>query len=200
MRQIRLLYASVVLVIGWGFAAQPAVAQDAANNTSPTGSMRSTTLQPQSLPPENLPPALPGMGAGQALNAGPSLVKPQTGDPTAQLFNAINSNDYNSAQDAISRGADIDAQNALGETPLDLSVSLNRNSITFMLLSNRTADGSDSGATVSGTPSGSVAPSTTKTAAVPIKLIEAPNQPTVPGNNPGVPNPAAGFLGFGSTR
>lgn len=183
------------MVIGCGLALQPAFAQSDEPGSS---NMRSPALQPQSLPPENLPPALPGFGS-QAPSPVPGVSKPQTGDPTAQLFSAINSNDYNSAQDAISRGADLNAQNALGETPIDLSVALNRNSITFMLLSARNVAGDDdstSGGQMSGTPT---APAT-NTPAVPIKLIESPNQPTVPGNNPGVPNPSAGFLGFGSTK
>ena len=179
--------------MGWGLALQPAFAQSSLPGSS---DMRSPSLQPQSLPAENLPPALPGFG-NQAPSAVPGVSKPQTGDPTAQLFTAINANDYNSAQDALSRGADLDAQNALGETPIDLSVALNRNSITFMLLSARNvAGGDDSDAQITGTPASSPAASAAQTPAVPIKLIQSPNQPSVPGNNPGVPNPSAGFLGF----
>ena len=74
---------------------------------------------------------------------GPVVHKAQTGDPTTALFAAVNSGDYNAAQDAISRGANLYAQNQLGETPLDLSVSLNRSSITFLLLATRNETGGD---------------------------------------------------------
>ena len=44
------------------------------------------------------------------------------------------------ARDAISRGADLQGHNILGMTPLELSVDLGRNDISFMLLSMRAAD------------------------------------------------------------
>ncbi len=193
MRKISIILAAAVVAMG--LASQPASAQ-----SSPSGNMQSPSLQPKTDAPVPLPPAVPGAG-DQNLAAVPGVAKQQTGDPTTQLFNAINSNDYNSAQDAISRGADLNGQNALGETPIDLSVSLNRNSITFMLLAARNASGDDPDATGPGPGSATpVAKYSSKSApaqssaAVPIKLIENPN--AAPGNNPGTPNPSAGFLGF----
>jgi hypothetical protein len=193
MRKISIILAAAMLALG--FASHPALAQ-----SSPSGNMQAPTLQPKTDGAQPLPPALPGAG-DQDLATAPSVAKPQTGDPTAQLFTAINGNDYNSALDAISRGADLNGENALGETPIDLSVSLNRNSITFMLLEARNDSGDDPDATGPGP--GSVTPAakySSKTAhvqssaAVPIKLIETPN--AAPGNNPGTPNASAGFLGF----
>ena len=103
---------------------------------------RSSTPQPRERVPDIAPPALPG--AMQApVATGPVVHKAQTGDPTTALFAAVNSGDYNAAQDAISRGANLYAQNQLGETPLDLSVSLNRSSITFLLLATRNETGGD---------------------------------------------------------
>ena len=61
--------------------------------------------------------------------------------PTAALFDAINRGDIIAARDALNRGADLNAQNVLGMTPIDLSVDLGRNDITFLLLSMRS--GSD---------------------------------------------------------
>jgi ankyrin repeat protein len=159
--------------------------------------MQAPPLQPRSNDNQVLPPAVPGAG-DVAPTTAPSVAKQQSGDPTAQLFTAINGNDYSSAQDAISRGADLNAQNALGETPIDLSVSLNRNSITFMLLSarNDSGDGSSGSGPAPATPTTSYASKGSgKSAAVPIKLIGTPTPAA--SNNPGTPNPSAGFLGFG---
>jgi hypothetical protein len=196
MRIISLTIAAAVLVFGLGLSSQRAFAQNA---PSPAGNMQAPALQPKADDNQALPPALPGAG-DQNLAAVPSVAKPQTGDPTAQLFDAINSNDYNSAQDAISRGADLNGENALGETPIDLSVSLNRNSITFMLLAARNDSGDDPDASgpVPATPAGgysSGASATATSAAVPVKLIETPR--VAPANDPGTPNASAGFLGFG---
>jgi len=192
MRKISVLLAAAVLALG--FASHPASAQ-----SSPSGNMQAPALQPKTDSALPLPPAVPGAG-DQGLAAVPGVAKQQSGDPTTQLFDAINNNDYNSAQDAISRGADLNGENALGETPIDLSVSLNRNSITFMLLAARNDSGDDPDATGPGpataapTFAASTAPAE-KSAAMPIKLIEP--QSVAPQNDPGTPNPSAGFLGFG---
>jgi hypothetical protein len=61
-------------------------------------------------------------------------------EPTEALFDAINRGDIATARDAISRGADLHGHNVLGMTPLELSVDLGRNDISFMLLSMRAAD------------------------------------------------------------
>lgn len=57
--------------------------------------------------------------------------------PTDALFDAITRGDIAAAQDAINRGADFNARNVLGLTPLDESIDLGRNNITFLLLSLR---------------------------------------------------------------
>jgi hypothetical protein len=186
----------------WLAASHPAFAQtNAAAGNSPGGDMQApASVQPQVPPPDLVPQGVPGIGAPQ-LSTAPSVKKAETGDPTTQLFTAINNADYNSAQDAISRGADLNAQNSLGETPLAMSIALNRNSITFMLLSARNEDGDDSGATspapatVAQTPLTAPAPkyySTHTTATQSYRPSSA-----IPVNDPGTPNPSAGFLGFG---
>ncbi|MCP1241068.1 ankyrin repeat domain-containing protein [Acetobacter lambici] len=58
-------------------------------------------------------------------------------EPTVALFEAINRGSVASARDAINRGADLNGHNILGQTPLDMSIDLNRNPITFLLLSLR---------------------------------------------------------------
>ncbi len=154
--------------------------------------------------PRTQPPALPG-----TLNLAQPADRTATDlGPTESLFDAINRGDIASARDAISRGADLGGRNILGMTPLDLSVDLARNDITFLLLSLH------AGAIPS---SGPGAKPTTAAAAVKLnpakpsaKLAAAPARPTAvqvsataprpfagPGD-PGTPNPQAGFLGFGA--
>jgi hypothetical protein len=144
--------------------------------------------------PDIAPPALPGAGA-VPLATGPVMAKPLTGDPTVALFGAVNSGDYNLAQDAISRGANLTAEDPLGETPLDLAVSLNRTPIVFLLLSARNEG--DGGPAV---PSGP-APRMTHHKTAPLHIVPVDSAPVhvkIPavGNDPGTPNAAAGFLGF----
>ena len=64
--------------------------------------------------------------------------------PTDALFDAINRGDIANARDAVNRGANIDAHNVLGLTPLELSVDLGRNDISFLLLSMRGEDSTSS--------------------------------------------------------
>jgi hypothetical protein len=111
-------------------------------------------------------------------------------DPTAALFDAINRGDTGAARDALSRGADTNAHNVLGLTPIDLSVDLGRNDISFLLLSMRTADqGSVSAmaAPVAPIPHGRHGAAATKDPAITATQAAAT----------GTPAPAAGFLGFG---
>jgi ankyrin repeat protein len=193
MNKFHLFCAAIGMAVGFSLAAPAAFAQ-----TSPAGDMQAPKLQPQGSGETPLPAAIPGAG-DQGLQTQQSVAKQQSGDPTTELFTAINAGDYSSAQDAISRGADLNAQNSLGETPIDLSVALNRNSITFMLLAARNDSGDDetddsaSAVPVAATPAPHYA-TPAKSSAAPVNLIENPN--ATPGNDPGTPNSSAGFLGF----
>jgi len=160
-------------------------------------------IQPRAPAPDIAPPALPGAGSGPALATAPQVAHASSGDPTTALFDAINKNDYNAAQDALSRGADLTAQNPLGETPLELSIDLNHNSITFMILAARNETGGNSGPLATGEPSINAAPlpaasAAHKTRAVPAAMETPPEAVEKPqyGSNSGTPNPSAGFLGF----
>ncbi len=84
------------------------------------------------------PPGLPGAAVG-ADRVTPSNGAAADLPPTEALFDAINRGDLNSARDAIARGADYNGRNILGLTPLDQSIDLSRNNITFLLLSLRGA-------------------------------------------------------------
>jgi hypothetical protein len=162
--------------------------------------------QPQARTPDIPPPAVPGVGAGAPLATGPKMQPASSGDPTAALFAAVAKGDYNAAQDALSRGADLNAKNQFGETPLDLSIALNRATITFLILQTRNELG-DNAAPVgqswalSGAAPAVPAAKPRKPAPMPVAVPKpvAPRKPPA-SNDTGTPNPQAGFLGFGPLK
>jgi hypothetical protein len=62
--------------------------------------------------------------------------------PNDALFDAIDRGDIVAARDAVARGADLGATNAVGQSPIDESVDLGRNEITFLLVTLLHAGGS----------------------------------------------------------
>jgi len=133
--------------------------------------------------------------------------------PTEALFDAINRGDMTTAKDAISRGADLDGRNLLGLSPLELSVDLGRNDISFLLLSLRGERGSGrSTASAQAAPPPSPQPSprrprgasdvAARTHGIPVRstAIPARQAPPLFAGNGGTPQPDAGFLGFDSHR
>lgn len=160
------------------------------------------------------PPALPG-AASRADTVAPATQIPTDMSPDDALFDAINRGDIAAARDALSRGAELDAHNLLGMTPMELSVDLGRNDISFLLLSYRGADSSPADATPAGaapdqanaaaTASGSKAvggKSAARATVVPVKAVVpvAPQTPRLFANDGGTPVPGAGFLGFDAGR
>lgn len=107
--------------------------------------------------PNSMGPVVQGGNGGQtaqpsvaglpgARKAGPvqqSTVDATLLSPNDELFDAINRGDIAAARDALSRGADLGATDAVGQTPIDLSVSLARNNITFLLVTLLHAGGGD---------------------------------------------------------
>ncbi len=166
------------------------------------------------------PDAIPGAKARQP--AAPATRSANDLNPTEALFDAIDRGDIAAARDALNRGADLKGVNVLGMTPMELSVDLGHNDISFLLLSLREGDsGRDSrtpnrGARAGGQPSvfdkpGVVAKAPApghKTTAV-TKAVPAPGKvaaekpaalPKLGSNDGGAPQPNAGFLGFGSRQ
>jgi hypothetical protein len=94
------------------------------------------------------PPGLPG--AGTSSNVAPPTRSPTDMPPTDALFDAIDRGDLAVARDALNRGADLNGHNLLGMTPMELSVDLGRNDITFLLLSLRNAGGDAGAASATG--------------------------------------------------
>ena len=163
--------------------------------------------------PEAQPPVLPGT-KGPSEVAEPSAAAREL-SPTDALFDAINRGDLAAAREAVNRGADLDGHNLLGLTPVDLSVDLGRNDISFALLSMRGEYGSPgpSGSGGSNRASGlngdarpeAIAPRAVgrvrlvRTSADPADEPEIASRRYSSGNG-GAPIPAAGFLGFDGAR
>jgi hypothetical protein len=200
MIAFRTLVLGSVLGLALIAAAAPAMAQLSGAGMGGLGSEPGAgpTPQPQSRAPDIAPPALPGAGGLTPMATGPVMQKPASGDPTANLFAAISKGDANAAQMAIGSGADLNAQNQFGETPLDLSIALNRTDITFLLLQTRNElDAQGGGPEPMGAPwtlDGNAKPGTVSVSA-PAVPAPSPRIAVQAGN--GTPNPEAGFLGFG---
>jgi hypothetical protein len=156
------------------------------------------------------PAAIPGATARQP--AAPATRSANDMNPTDALFDAIDRGDIAAARDALNRGADLNGINVLGMTPMELSVDLGRNDISFLLLSMR---GDDSGRgsrlsnrgkqpqVVAEKPAGSKKSAAAgKATAAPAKVVaEKPvARPKLWSNDGGAPQPNAGFLGFGSSQ
>lgn len=156
------------------------------------------------------PPALPGSRADSA-GAAPAQRPLAEMPPTEALFDSINRGDLPGARDAISRGADLQGVNVLGLTPLELSVDLGRNEISFLLLSLRGSSGFSARSAEAAAPP--KPPSRAERAAAARAeraqrsqvaarpaADKAPQAPRLFSGDGGAPNPQAGFLGFNSLR
>ncbi|MXP65712.1 hypothetical protein E0493_20385 [Roseomonas sp. M0104] len=165
------------------------------------------------------PPALPGL-AGRA-PAAPIPAEPGKNlGPNEALFDAINRGDLAAARDAMARGADLQAHNVLGLTPLESSVDQGRREITFFLLSTRPTvvtsvepstplpRGAPPSAAARNMPLASPPPSALRGAAPPAsgrrEAISRPPSATAYANagaaDGGTPRPEKGFLGFDASR
>jgi hypothetical protein len=91
--------------------------------------------------PQPSAPGLPGSRPGNVVTKG--ITNADLLSPNDELFDAIDRGDTSAARDAIARGAELDATNAVGQTPIDESVALGRNDITFLLVTLLHAGGSD---------------------------------------------------------
>jgi hypothetical protein len=162
----------------------------------------------------NAPKTAPGQGAAQppppaipGVKTEPTPVAaaerpPSDMPPNDALFDAINRGDTPAARDALNRGADLEATNVLGMTPLALSVDLGRDDISFILLSMRGAEPRRGPPTQTAAnvpppkPGRAIRVSATPVADRPARPTTSP-APTQVANDPGTPHPDAGFLGFG---
>jgi hypothetical protein len=192
----RLFIAAILLPAA--LASGPALAQP-----SQGGPQMLRPQQQQAAPAPGLAPALPGL-------AGRRTPAPITGDPAANLspnaglFDAISRGDLAAARDAVTRGANLDARNALGLSPLDAAVDQGRNDIVFYLLSTR--DLSRGPVTMEPSTASLGAPPAVAPRPAPRRETAAPAAPAAPRNarlwagDGGAARPDAGFLGFDAGR
>jgi hypothetical protein len=175
-------------------------------STTGTAMQHNLTRANQGKAPEAQPPVLPGTKS--ASEPAEPTAAPTSMSPNEALFDAINRGDLASARDAINRGAELSAHNLLDLTPLELSIDLGRNDISFMLLSMR----GDTAAVRQEARMGVQAGMQRQAVETPRQVSRArviaasasDDQVTAtprysPGNG-GSPIPAAGFLGFDEGR
>jgi len=214
-----------IIAISWGvplglavigIGSTPGVAQmgglDSHNGLS-EGSKQNLKSLDNAKKPEQAPPSLPGTKA--PIEAAAPTTSPTDMTPTEALFDAINRGDTSAARDAINRGADLHGVNVLGLTPLEVSVDLGRNDISFLLLSMRDGDATSRSATRTGAETGGAgqadavlragprgARRSRVAAAAPADTAEGPvaEGPIFSSGNGGAPIPAAGFVGFDPGR
>jgi len=152
------------------------------------------------------PPALPGLQGRRAPEPIPADPN-QSLSPNAALFDAINRGDLTAARDAVGRGADLDARNVLGLTPLDAAVDQGRREIVFYLLSvrgaSRSAPAEERQASPAPPPQRTARraepPASRRTAAEPAAPQPVRN-PRLWAGDGGAPIPEIGFLGFDAGR
>jgi hypothetical protein len=156
------------------------------------------------------PPALPG-ATPNANAVAPSNRPANDLEPTDALFDAINRGDIGAARDAISRGAELNGHNILGMTPMELSVDLGRNDISFLLLSMRGADDGRNRQPPAAVTAAKPGPAKTTRQAARTPGTTAKAAPATQGQaaqqtarlfsgDGGAPIPNAGFLGFDTGR
>lgn len=141
------------------------------------------------------PPALPGLQGRQGTVA-PSEVPPSAMNPNDALFDGIARGDLPAVRDAVNRGADLRARNALGLTPVEAAVDRARADVTFYLLSVRGGAGmASSGPPREATPAPRARP---QPAPRPVRAAPTPAARPAPAlrADPGQPIPSLGFLGF----
>jgi hypothetical protein len=176
----------------------------------PAGVGRAAAAQSEASqkPAPALPSAIPGAKARGPV--APATKNANDMDPNEALFDAINRGDIGAARDALNRGAELNATNVLGMTPMELSVDLGRNDISFLLLSMRGEGGGSerqgkpiplpSQANSRPAPVASKTPAKTRPAPAPRQTAVAERPPAAPklyAGDGGTPQPSAGFLGFG---
>lgn len=146
--------------------------------------------------PEAPPPAIPGAEPDADATVVPADKLAAEMSPNDALFDSITRGDLVAAKDALNRGAQLEARNVLGQTPTDAAIDLNRNDITFLLLSMRGAAPSahrpHQAQTTQAEPAGG------KHKGSPIVQAKGhkPRAPLTLSADRGTPNPAVGFTGF----
>jgi len=158
-----------------------------------------TTSRSQEQAPREQPPALPGVAARRGQAPIPAETPPSAMNPNDALFDGINRGDITTVRDAVARGADVNARNALGLTAVDSAVDQGRPEIMFYVLSVRGIAGNapppPDSVPVRGTRLRTPPPAPVREA--PVQPVAAtPRLPVLWQGNGGAPQPSIGFLGF----
>ena len=158
-----------------------------------------TTSRPQAETPREQPPALPGVAARRGQAPIPAETPPSGMNPNDALFDGINRGDIGTVRDAVSRGADVNARNALGLTAVDAAVDQGRPEVMFYVLSVRGMAG-NAAPPQQGMPTRGPAPRVrtpppVREAALPVAAA-TPRLPQLWQSNGGAPQLGIGFLGF----
>jgi hypothetical protein len=167
------------------------------------GSGRTTARPAPDQRPREAAPALPGVAAQRGQAPIPAETPPSSMNPNDALFDGIARGDLATVRDAVGRGADVNARNALGLTAVDSAVDRGRSDIMFYLLSMR---GPGNAAppperSASGQRAAAAAPApAARTRPAPAAQAEsgsgAGRLPQLWQANGGAPQPSLGFLGF----
>ena len=184
----------------WAALPAPDAAAQLMRNSAPR-----SIETPATRPPPAALPGLQGRRAPEPIPGDPTQSLP----PNAALFDAINRGDLPAARDAVARGADTEARNVLGLTPVDAAVDQGRTEIMFYLLSVRgapriggpppEAEERRGGRSVAAT-EGAAADATSRLARRRWKRRRPSAARALWAGNGGAPNPAIGFLGFDAGR
>ena len=164
------------------------------------GSSR-TTAPPAATAPREPPPALPGVAARRGVAPIPAETPPSAMNPNDALFDGINRGDIATVRDAVARGADVNARNALGLTAVDAAIDQGRPEIMFYVLSVRGTAGyappPPDSMPLRGPPVRTRTPPPTQARQAPAQPVNAPPRlPQLWQANGGAPQPSIGFLGF----
>jgi len=163
---------------------------------------------PEAPRPQERPAGLPGLTARPSQVIPPTTI-PSSMNPNDALFDAISRGDVPTAREAVARGADTNARNALGLTAVDSAVDQGRPDMIFYLLSLRGSAGS------AAAPEGNTPPPPARNRAAQREPRPSPTAPaaTAPVRDPapartarlfandgGAAQPQMGFLGFDAGR
>lgn len=173
------------------------------------GSGRTTARPAPDQRPREPAPALPGVAAQRGQAPIPAETPPSSMNPNDALFDGIARGDIQTVRDAVARGADVNARNALGLTAIDSAVDRGRSDIMFYLLSMR-GSGSAPPPDRAPAPDARAQRAAAAAAAAAARSRPAPDpvQPTTASArlpqlwqaNGGTPQPSVGFLGFDAGR
>jgi len=162
---------------------------------------------PEAPRPQERPAGLPGLTARPSQVIPPTTI-PSSMNPNDALFDAISRGDVPTAREAVARGADTNARNALGLTAVDSAVDQGRPDMIFYLLSLRGSAGS------AAAPEGDAPPParnraaqreprpspTAPAATAPVRQQAPARTARLFANDGGAAQPEAGFLGFDAGR